>query len=180
LTLSNYITDIIKAPEIPGLFILPAIDLTKSITYDGSTGGTIYCTLSNGTTTDTKNTSVDYAYYTYYAVTDTTDAPTSWTAVGSTSTSGIEITAKKGQYIWIASTTDINVTTHTDPKQQSGICQLNELSGKYNNAANTVKEAKQTLVNSKNYTCTEAYNFYRLEAPRAADTKAKFKLGKGD
>ena len=157
-----------------------AITLTTSKSYNGTTGGTIYCTLSDGTTTTTKSTTVRYDYYTYYAVTDTADTPTSWTPVGSTSVSGIEITAKKGQYIWIASVENLDVTETPDPKNRYGICQLNALSGKYNNAASTIKTASQTLVNSKNYECTNKYNFYRLEAPRADDTKAKFKLGKGD
>jgi hypothetical protein len=143
-----------------------AITLTNSKTYDGTTGGTIYCTLSDGTTTLTKKATVDYVYYTYYAVTDTTEIPTSWTAVGGISVSDISITANAGQYIWIAST-----GTYT------GICQFNELSGKYNTPAATIITSGQTLVNSKNYTCTNIYNFYRLESPRAANTNTKFKLG---
>jgi hypothetical protein len=143
-----------------------AITLTTPKSYNGATGGTIYCTLSDGSTTTTKSATVNYAYYTYYAVTDTTETPTSWTAVGNTSISDISIKANTGQYIWIASTGNY-----------TGICQLNELSGKYNTPAATIKTSGQTLVNSKNYTCTNIYNFYRLESPRAANTNAKFKLG---
>jgi hypothetical protein len=142
-----------------------AITLTTSKSYNGITGGTIYCTLSDGTTTTTKSTAVSYAYYTYYAVTDTTDAPTSWTAVGSTSVTDISITANKGQYVWIAS-----------PNSYSGICELNELSGKYNSAAATVKTSSQSLTNSKNYACTNKYYFYRLQDPRAGSGTSKFKL----
>ena len=142
-----------------------AITLTTSKSYNGSTGGTIYCTLSDGTTTTTKSATVSYAYFTYYAVTDTTAAPTSWTAVGSTSVSDISIAANAGQYIWIAS-----------PNSYSGICELNELSGKYNSAATTVKTSSQSLTNSKNYACTNKYYFYRLQDPRAGSGTSKFKL----
>ena len=142
-----------------------AITLTTNKIFDGTTGGTIYCTLSDGTTTTTKNASVSYAYYTYYAVTNTTDVPTAWTAVNSTTVTDISIAANAGQYIWIASSGNY-----------SGICELNELSGKYNAAASTIKNSSQTLVNSKNYTCTNKYNFYRLEAPRAGSGSSKFKL----
>lgn len=142
-----------------------AITLTTSKAYDGVTGGTIYCTLSDGTTTVTKSAEVRYAYYTYYAVTDTTTAPTSWTAVGSASVTDISITANAGQYIWIASSGNY-----------TGICELNELSGKYNSVASTVKTSSQTITNSKGYTCTNKYNFYRLEAARAGSGTSKFKL----
>lgn len=142
-----------------------AITLTSAKTYNGSSGGTIYCTLSDGTTTTEKNTSVSYAYYTYYAVTDTTATPTNWTAVGSTSIENISITADKGQYIWIASS-----------QNKSGICELNELSGKYNTASDTTKMSNQTLTNSKGYTCTNKYYFYRLTAARTGSGTSKFKL----
>ena len=140
------------------------ITLTNSKTFNGATGGTIYCTISDGQQSSSKNTSVSYAFYTYYAVTDSTVVPTSWTPVGSTSVTDITINANAGQYVWIASTGNY-----------AGICELNELSGKYNVAADTTKVANQTLVNSNNYTCTH-YNFYRLSNARAGSGNATFKL----
>jgi hypothetical protein len=176
-----------------------AITLTKSKGFDGTTSGTIYCTINDGQTDKSAYATVRYTCFTYYAVTDTVTngivvVPNNydntktldenrlagnWVPVGSDSISDIEIEAKKDQYIWIASTQDFDVTANADPKEQYGICQLNELSGKYNSAASTLKAPGQTLINSNDYTCTQ-YNFYRLNEPRADDTKAKFKLGKGD
>jgi hypothetical protein len=142
-----------------------AIMLTKAKTFDGTTGGTIYCTISDGTSTDDASTPVRYAYYTYYAVTDSTSTPASWSPVGSTSVTGITVTANAGQYVWIASTGNY-----------TGICELNELSGKYNTASETTKITSQTLVNSKNYTCTNKYNFYRLSSARSGTGTATFEL----
>ena len=151
-----------------------AISLTTNKVFDGTTGGTIYCTLSDGTTTIPKSATVSYAYYTYYAVTDTPDAPTSWllakkadekTVVG-TGVGDIAITANAGQYVWIASSNN----------NYTGICELNELSGKYNSASLIVKTTNQTLVNSNDYTCTNKYTFYRLAAPRTGSGKSTFKL----
>lgn len=142
-----------------------AITLTNSITFDGTTGGGVYCTLSDGETSLTKSAFVSYAYYTYYAVTDSTDTPTSWTPVGSTSVTDVAITANAGQYIWIASSGNY-----------TGICELNELSGKYNSAAETTKTTGNTIVNSKNYTCENKYNFYRLTSARSGSGSSKFKL----
>jgi hypothetical protein len=53
------------------------ITLTTQKEYDGTTGGTIYCTLSDGTTEIKKSVTFSYSYYTYYAVTDNTSEPTS-------------------------------------------------------------------------------------------------------
>lgn len=142
-----------------------AITLTNSITFDGTTGGGVYCTLSDGETSLTKSAFVSYAYYTYYAVTDSTDTPTSWTPVGSAAVTDIAITANAGQYIWIASSGNY-----------TGICELNELSGKYNSAAETTKTTGNTIVNSKNYTCENKYNFYRLTSARSGSGSSKFKL----
>lgn len=149
-----------------------SLETDKYVTYNGTTGGTIYCTLSDGTTTTTKSATVGYVYYTYYAVTDTTEEPESWllakNANGANVGSGVEgisIYANAGQYIWIASSGNY-----------SGICERNELSGKYNLAADTVKTTSKTLVNSQQYTCENKYNFYRLVASRAGSGTSVFKL----
>lgn len=149
-----------------------AITLTTNKVFNGTTGGTIYCTLSDGTTTTTKDTSVSYTYYTYYAVTDSTTTPTSWSLAKNTAGStigngveGISISANAGQYVWIASS-----------QNKNGICELNELSGKYNAASATTKLSGQTLTNSKGYACTGKYYFYRLTAARTGSGKSTFKL----
>lgn len=54
-----------------------AITLTTNKTYDGTNGGTIYCTISDGTTPVTKSASISYAYYNYVIVTNSTTKPTS-------------------------------------------------------------------------------------------------------
>lgn len=149
------------------------ITLTTNKVFNGTNGGTIYCTLSDGTKTLEKTASVSYTYYTYYAVTDTPTAPTSWSlaknsdgkAVGS-GVEGIVIDANAGQYVWLAS----------GNSNYTGICELNELSGKYNTASSIVKSSNQTLVNSQSYTCTNKYTFYRLEAPRTGSGESTFKL----
>lgn len=140
------------------------ITLTTTKTFNGNTGGTIYCTISDGTTATEKTATVSYAAYTYYAVTDDTNTPATWTPVGSTSTSDISITANAGQFIWIASTNNY-----------SGICELNELSGKYNTAAATTKLVAQSLTNAQGKTI-ETYIFYRLSEARAGSGTSKFKL----
>ena len=157
-----------------------AITLTTSKTFSGTTGGTIYCTISDGTTSISDSATVSYDYFTYYAVTNSTNAPGAfdsaksneenrtagnWVPVGSTSIEDISITANKGQYVWIASS-----------KNKTGICELNELSDKYNSVSDTAKFDTRSLTNSKNHTCTNKYYFYRLRDPRAGSGTSKFKL----
>jgi hypothetical protein len=52
------------------------ISLTTNKTFDGKTGGTIYCSISDGTDTKSVSASIGYSYYTYYAVTNNTSEPT--------------------------------------------------------------------------------------------------------
>jgi hypothetical protein len=75
-----------------------AITLTNSKTYDGTTGGTIYCTLSDGTTTTTKTANVSYTYHNYTAVTADTTIPTSGTNNGTSVEA--TITTADNTYIW--------------------------------------------------------------------------------
>ncbi len=81
-----------------------AITLTTSKTFDGSTGGTIYCTISDGTTTVTKSASVSYAYYPYAIAStssDLTSVTSSATKSSSTTTSSaISLTLATDSYVW--------------------------------------------------------------------------------
>lgn len=54
-----------------------AITLTTSKTYDGTNGGTIYCTISDGTQSASASASISYAYYNYVIVSNSTTVPTS-------------------------------------------------------------------------------------------------------
>jgi hypothetical protein len=53
------------------------IELAKPKTYDGRTGGTIYCTLSDGTTTISASATISYVYHNYTTVTNNTSIPKS-------------------------------------------------------------------------------------------------------
>lgn len=80
-----------------------AITLTTSKTYNGTTGGTIYCTISDGTNSSTKNASVSYTYYDYSKLT-TSDTPDTSGATKQTN-SGADNTYSytAGQYLWLYS-----------------------------------------------------------------------------
>lgn len=54
-----------------------AITLTTNKTYDGTNGGTIYCTISDGTQSASASASISYAYYNYVIVSNSTTVPTS-------------------------------------------------------------------------------------------------------
>jgi hypothetical protein len=78
-----------------------AITLTTAKTYDGNTGGTIYCTISDGTTAVTKSAAISYAYYNYTAVTDSTTIPTTASSATNNKTSAeATITTTDNTYIW--------------------------------------------------------------------------------
>lgn len=78
-----------------------AISLVSPKIYDGTLGGDIYCTISDGVTTDEKKATVSYTYYTYTAVTSTTTIPTT---ADSANNNGISaeatITTTDNTYIW--------------------------------------------------------------------------------
>jgi hypothetical protein len=81
-----------------------AITLTNSKTYDGTAGGTVYCTLSDGTTTTTKSATVSYAYYPY-AIASTAESLTSITsgatkAASTTTSTAISLSPTVDSYIW--------------------------------------------------------------------------------
>lgn len=81
-----------------------AITLTNSKTYDGTTGGAIYCTLSDGSTTATKSATVNYAYYPYaIASTDASLTAVTSGAIKANSTTlstAISLSPDVNSYIW--------------------------------------------------------------------------------
>lgn len=80
-----------------------AITLTANKTYNGTTGGTIYCTLSDGDTSISRSATVNYAYFNYVTVTSSTSIPTSKGDNGKNlglSYEDSEITTTDGTYIW--------------------------------------------------------------------------------
>lgn len=164
------------------------ITLTTSKTYNDAATGTLYCTLSAGNNSSSKEVQVTRSYYTYYAVTSNTSVPGDydssktfeenrvngkWIPVGSSSLTDIAISAEAGKYVWIATTTSIDVA-------DDGICEYNELGKAYNNPATTVKHNAKSITNQHGYSCRSNYYFYRLYAPRKKSGIAKFKLGKNE
>ena len=84
------------------------ITLTNTYSWDGLSNKTIYCTLSDGTTTTTKSVTFTQATYIYYKVTDSTTAPTSsctkTNILCSTADAGqTSITTTNNTYIWFLS-----------------------------------------------------------------------------
>lgn len=80
-----------------------AITLTAPKTYNGTTGGTIYCTLSDGTTTTTKSVAVSYTYYDYSKLTTSTSPDTSGATKQTSSGADNTYSYTAGQYLWLYS-----------------------------------------------------------------------------
>ena len=78
------------------------ITLTTSKTFNGTTGGTIYCQISDGEQTVKKNTSISYTYYTYATLSTSTTAPTSGTKKNTTDADDT-YSYSNGQYLWLYS-----------------------------------------------------------------------------
>jgi len=75
-----------------------AITLTTSKSLDGLSNVTIYCTLADGNTTTTKQTTFTFNKYNYYAVTNSTTPPTNGTSIGTGTEK--DITTTDNTYIW--------------------------------------------------------------------------------
>lgn len=116
------------------------ITLTTSASWDGKANKTIYCTISDGTTTDTKSTTFTTAYYTYYKVTTSTDAPTSGcTKTNSTSSGDSTITTTANSYIWF-------LTKSPKTKIQQYVTgQWNDMNTTYAGAVNLTLSSGQTV-----------------------------------
>jgi hypothetical protein len=80
-----------------------AITLTTSKTYNGTTGGTIYCTLSDGTTTVKKSAAIGYTYYDYSKLTTSTSPDTSGATKQTTAGADNTYSYTAGQYLWLYS-----------------------------------------------------------------------------
>lgn len=106
------------------------IDLTTSKTFDGETGGTIYCTIGDGEKTWTKSSSINYKYYNYYTVTNSTTKPTTGTNNGQSTQA--EITTTDNSYIWF-----LMPDTSKTQIQQFAMNQWNNVNTTY---AGTVEE----------------------------------------
>lgn len=84
--------------------IVSEYTLTTAQEYDGTTGGSIYCTISDGKNDIEQHATVSYGYKVYYAVTNPTVRPSStdWIAVSTFGENGIVTPSyKKGQLLWI-------------------------------------------------------------------------------
>lgn len=110
------------------------ITLHTSVTFDGTTGGKIHCTISDGNTTiDDRSVNVSYAYYNYAVVTNDTTKPTSpqqsdkviW---GSNRGTGYEadIPTQDNTYIWF-----LMPNTNKTTIQQYAMNQWNNMSTTY-------------------------------------------------
>lgn len=80
-----------------------AITLTTSKTFNGTTGGTIYCTISDGTNSISGSTAVSYTYYAYSKLTNSTSASTSGATKQSNSDADNTYSYSSGQYLWLYS-----------------------------------------------------------------------------
>lgn len=80
-----------------------AITLNTSKSFDGTNNGTIYCTLSDGTTTVTRSATVSYTYYTYSKLNSSTIPDTSGATKLSSDTASKEYTYAAGEYLWFYS-----------------------------------------------------------------------------
>lgn len=136
-----------------------AITLTNSKTFDGTTGGTIYCTISDGTTPVTKSASIGYANYNYYAVTSSTTKPTSATATGvknNAQSAEATITTADNTYIWFLMPNQSKTTI-----QQFAMNQWNNMKTTY--------EGSVSFTTSTGRTAT--YHAYRTDALGVATEK---------
>lgn len=80
-----------------------AITLTNSKVFDGNNGGTIHCTLSDGTKTITKSATVSYTYYTYSKLTTSTTPDISGATKQNTSDADNTYSYSAGEYLWLYS-----------------------------------------------------------------------------
>jgi len=80
-----------------------AITLTKTKVFDGTTGGTIYCTISDGTKSDTKSATISYTYYGYSKLTTSATASTSGATKQPNADADNTYSYSAGQYLWLYS-----------------------------------------------------------------------------
>ena len=80
-----------------------AVTLKKSVTYNGSTGGTIYCQISDGTNIAKGSATVSYTYYDYSKLTRSTTPDTSGATQQNNSGADNTYTYNAGEYLWLYS-----------------------------------------------------------------------------
>lgn len=89
-----------------------AIALTTPLSMNGETNTTVYCTLSDGTTTTTRSTAFKFPKYTYYgsflASSSTKPTKDNLTGVATIPTNGVQITTSMLQNIFFVSPTQIS------------------------------------------------------------------------
>ena len=78
------------------------ITLTTPLSIPGTSNTTVYCTISDGTTTTTKSVTFSFAKYYYWTVTNSTTIPTTATVI-SGGGSQKDITTTVNTYIWFLS-----------------------------------------------------------------------------
>ena len=134
-----------------------AITLTTAKTFDGTTGGTIYCTISDDTTSVTKSASVSYTYYNYTAVTSSTTIPTTASLATNRGTSAeATITTTDNTYIWFLMPNQNKTTI-----QQYAMNQWNNMNTTYAGSVTfTTSTGKEVI-----------YHAYRTDKMTAATEK---------
>ncbi len=136
-----------------------AITLTNSKTYNGTTGGTIYCTISDGQQSSSKSASIGYTNYNYYAVTSSTTKPTSASTTGvknNAQSAEATITTTDNTYIWFLMPNQNKTTI-----QQFAMNQWNNMKTTY--------EGSVSFTTSTGRTAT--YHAYRTDALGVATEK---------
>jgi hypothetical protein len=80
-----------------------AITLTNSKAYDGTIGGTIYCTIGDGEQSSTASADIAYKYYDYSKLTTSTTTDTSGATKQTSSGADNTYSYLANQYLWLYS-----------------------------------------------------------------------------
>lgn len=142
--------------------------ITKFLTYLGN-DATATAALSGGTKTNTAGSYTVSAgsKYVYWAKSSTTTTPTSWTRLGSgtTSITDMQLSCAANEYLWVATTSN-----------KTNLYMFNDVSGKYNaDPMATTKISSVTITNAQNASAS-GYYVYRTTNAMSLATNTKFKL----
>jgi hypothetical protein len=142
--------------------------ITKFLTYLGN-DATATAALSGGTKTNTAGsyTVAAGSKYVYWAKSSTTTTPTSWTLLGSgtTSITDMQLSCSANEYLWVATTSN-----------KTNLYMFNDVSGKYNaDPMATTKISSVTITNAQNASAS-GYYVYRTTNAMSLATNTKFKL----
>ena len=151
-----------------------ALTLNVSRAYNAATntakskmGAATTQKITAGTATNSGTFNPTANKYVYYAVTDSTATPSSWTlyGLGQTDVTDLSITADAGKYVWIAATAS-----------KTSIYAFNQVSNSYNtDKTPTTKTTNQTITNSQGADAS-GYTLYRTTNPKANSGTVKYKL----